>query len=286
MSKRVSVIVPVYNGASTIRECIDSALAQEYEPKEVIVVDDGSTDSTPSILRSYGTQIKIIHQENRGLSAARNVGVAASDGEYLALLDGDDVWLPGKLAKTCAALDNNPDAALVFSGFVRMDERGKTETVGDQRPPTMNDLLSHKACIILPSSVVMRRRVYALCGGFSERFRGANGFEDHFFWLLARELADFVCVADPLVIYRDYYPLHKIDKYEPNRRIFEELVRHRYGKAANGLIRGIRRDYAASFVARSLAAIGDGDYRAALNSGLKAMRLTPFYLFLPRSFIA
>jgi glycosyltransferase involved in cell wall biosynthesis len=90
---RVAVIIPVRNGVATIRRTIDSALGQECERPEVIVVDDGSTDATPRILGSYGDQIRVLRQRNCGPSAARNAGAAAAspDSEYFTFLDADDV---------------------------------------------------------------------------------------------------------------------------------------------------------------------------------------------------
>ena len=96
---RTSVIIPVRNGVATVRRTIDSALGQAGQRPEVIVVDDGSTDATPRILGSYGDQIKVLHQRNRGPSAARNAGAAAAspDSEYFTFLDADDVLLPAML---------------------------------------------------------------------------------------------------------------------------------------------------------------------------------------------
>lgn len=94
----VSAIVPTWNRAGLVGRAIDSILAQTYRPMEIIVVDDGSTDNTPEVLASYGDSIKVIRQENRGVSAARNAGIRASLGELIAFLDSDDTWWPEKTA--------------------------------------------------------------------------------------------------------------------------------------------------------------------------------------------
>ncbi len=116
----VSVIIPVRNGVDTIRRTVDSALGQDCERPEVIVVDDGSTDATPRILGSYGDQIKFLRQSNRGPSAARNAGAAAAspDSEYLTFLDADDVLLPGMLKTLAAELDMAGPVALALDGGV------------------------------------------------------------------------------------------------------------------------------------------------------------------------
>ena len=95
---RFSVLIPVCNREEYVRQAIDSVLSQAFSDYELIVIDDGSTDQTPDVLRSYGTRVKTIHQENRGGQAARNAGAAQAEGEYLAFLDSDDLLLPGALA--------------------------------------------------------------------------------------------------------------------------------------------------------------------------------------------
>ncbi len=114
MSK-VSVIIPTYNRASYICDAIDSVLAQTYTDFEIIVVDDGSTDNTKSVLEKYSERVKYFYQMNKGVSAARNKGIREASGEFIAFLDSDDAWLSFKLAEQVEILDNNPDVSLVFS---------------------------------------------------------------------------------------------------------------------------------------------------------------------------
>src|ERR1700732_1248735 len=114
---RVSVVIPVFNGAATVARAIDSALAQHFAGEfEVIVVNDGSTDSTAAVLDTYRTQITVVDQNNSGLAAARNAAIGVAKGEYIALLDADDLWLPGKLEARSAVLDRVPG---VVSGFLQ-----------------------------------------------------------------------------------------------------------------------------------------------------------------------
>ena len=95
----ISVIIPTYQRADLVAGAIESVLAQTYQDYEIIVVNDGSTDNTKEVLATFGNSITAIHQENRGLSAARNAGITISSGKYIAFLDDDDLWLPEKLAK-------------------------------------------------------------------------------------------------------------------------------------------------------------------------------------------
>ena len=95
----ISGIVPVYNGERYLRETLDSMLAQTYQPLEVIVVDDGSTDGTPKVVAGYGDRVRYIYQENSGPAIARNRGIDAARGEFIAFLDADDLWHPEKLMR-------------------------------------------------------------------------------------------------------------------------------------------------------------------------------------------
>jgi len=108
---KVSVVIPTYNDEGTIAETLASVFAQRFDGRyEVIVVNDGSTDGTRSVLERFGDRIRVIDQRNAGAAAARNVGIAAAAGEFIALLDGDDTWTEEALAKTVPVLDQIPDA--------------------------------------------------------------------------------------------------------------------------------------------------------------------------------
>jgi glycosyltransferase involved in cell wall biosynthesis len=108
-SPLVSCVVPVYNGECYLAEALDSIFAQTYRPLEVIVVDDGSTDGTAALLASFGQRITALHQANAGHAVARNRGVGAAQGEYLAFLDADDLWHPEKLARQVERFRARPE---------------------------------------------------------------------------------------------------------------------------------------------------------------------------------
>src|ERR1700730_4589855 len=106
---QVSAIIAVYDGAECVARAIDSVLAQQFDSFELIVVDDASRDSTPGVLAGYGDHIRVIRKTiNQGLAAARNLGIAFAPGDFVAFLDADDVWLPGRLAKAGVVLHRDP----------------------------------------------------------------------------------------------------------------------------------------------------------------------------------
>jgi glycosyltransferase involved in cell wall biosynthesis len=130
----VSVIITTYNQAQFIADAVSSALKQTLAPLEVIVVDDGSIDDTPSRLQAFGDRITVIRQRNQGVAASRNTGVAAARGELLAFLDGDDLWQPEKLEVQVGAYRARPEAGLVAVDGVEFDSTNLLrETLFDRR---------------------------------------------------------------------------------------------------------------------------------------------------------
>jgi glycosyltransferase involved in cell wall biosynthesis len=273
----VSVVIPVFNNAATISRAITSVLAQRFHENgdgdthtgavvEVIVVNDGSTDASAEVLRSFGDRIRVIEQPNRGAAAARNAGVAAAHGEYLAFLDADDAWLPRKLAATIPLLDRNPGVVLVFSDAIPVDAAGapvgESYVTGDSaHAPTIAEMLE-RWWPIIPSTAVMRIATFNACGGFVEEFRAA-AYEDPLLFLIAREHGEFAYVPERLVYYHYESPGARMKKYEPYRELFMRRVRERYGGAAHGLIRSTQRAYAGALGYEGLLAMRSGDMSAA-----------------------
>ncbi len=111
---RISAVIPTFNRAGTVARAVESALSQNFPPLEVIVIDDGSTDGTEAVLKVYGDKIRRIRQENAGVSSARNKGVGASSGEWIAFLDSDDYWEPGHLARLVEAVQATESRAALY----------------------------------------------------------------------------------------------------------------------------------------------------------------------------
>ena len=117
----VSVIVPVYNVLPYLRESLDSVINQTYKDLEIIIVDDGSTDGSDAVCEEYAkdSRVKVIHQKNHGLSAARNVGLDIARGDYIAFLDSDDVYLPDMIQTMVEGIQKS-QADVVVCGFIRV----------------------------------------------------------------------------------------------------------------------------------------------------------------------
>ena len=163
----VTCVVPVHDGERFLGEALDSVLEQTYEPLEIVVVDDGSTDGTREVAAGYGEEIRYLHQENAGPSAARNRGVEASRGELIAFLDADDLWVPEKTATQVRTLRERPELAFCvghIQNFFMPERQEDAEEHGDhpyhQRRPGYS-----------PCTLLARRSVFEDVGGFDPDLR-------------------------------------------------------------------------------------------------------------------
>jgi len=176
----VSVIVPCYNYGHFLADAL-SSITPASLPVEIVVIDDGSTDETPNVAATFDTsfELKLVRQQNAGLSAARNRGIRESRGRYLVFLDADDRLAPGALDIGVAALDEHPEAAFVFGRCVLMDVNGELQTTPSQ-PRLLRDLyreLLRRNYIWTPSVVMFRREAVERAGAFDTRFNATADYE-------------------------------------------------------------------------------------------------------------
>jgi len=202
-SPTVSVIIPTYNRAHLIGRAIQSVLNQTYQDFEIIVVDDGSTDNTKEIVKSLDDKrIRYIrHKENKGGGAARNTGIKAAIGEYIAFLDSDDEWLPEKLECQMKVFKNaGSEVGVVYTGFIYIDELGEYtngQHIPEKRGWIYEDILVEN-CVGTASTVLVKRKCFEKAGLFDENLPSCQDWE---MWIrLARE-HQFDFIEDPLVKY-------------------------------------------------------------------------------------
>jgi len=174
----VSVIIPSYNAANYIGQAVESALSQEGANVDVIVIDDGSTDDTLSVLGQFGSKIRVAKQTRGGPYRARNLGASMATGEWIALLDADDDWLPGKLAAQLALGDSATD--LVYTDRFNFGEYGRTtERQSDSVKLWEGDVFEPLLMgnFITLSSVLMRKSAFDRLGGFNTARRGVQDWD-------------------------------------------------------------------------------------------------------------
>jgi len=195
---QVSVIIPTYNRGHLLPDAIKSVLAQDFDDYELIVIDDGSTDNTRSILNDYSDKVKVYRQTNQGVSAARNHGIAVSSGKLIAFLDSDDVWLPKKLALQAAFFKSTPEALICqtqeiwIRNGVRVNPKKR-----HQKPSGWIFEKSLELCLVSPSAVMLRRHLFDAVGLFDESLLAC---EDYDLWLRISCRYPVYLINTPLII--------------------------------------------------------------------------------------
>jgi glycosyltransferase involved in cell wall biosynthesis len=201
---KVTILITCYNTGRFLRAAVDSALAQDYKPLEVVVVDDGSTDNTPEIMGSYGTQIKSLRQENKGCAGARNAGLGISTGEVVIILDSDDLLLPGAVAAKVKLLQSEPNVGLVTSVAGYIDEKGDPiPGAVDLKPPYPNGVSYIDAMHRIPGPIsgwAIPRKVLDEIGHFDSSLRAVEDYD-----ICLKILARHKCLCDPEIrmLYRE-----------------------------------------------------------------------------------
>lgn len=203
----ISVIIPTYNRAAFLREAIQSVLKQDYfsaqgnlDLFELIVIDDGSTDNSREIVKSFGESVKYYYQPNKGISAARNLGLNLARGDYIAFLDSDDLWMREKIRYQINFMKHNPEAKVCY-----------TEEIWIRRGVRVNPMRKHKKysgrifdkvlplCLISLSSALFRRIVFEEIGNFDEELPVC---EDYDFGIRIAQKHPVYLIPQPLIVKR------------------------------------------------------------------------------------
>jgi len=212
----VSVIIPTFNRDGMIKDTVDSVLDQDYGNTELIVVDDGSTDATVRILSRYKDRLRLLRQENRGVSAARNAGIRAAAGALIALLDSDDLWLAGKLRAQVDYFEAHPEALICQTEEIWI-RNGVRVNPGKRHRKEAGDIFERSLalCLVSPSAVMMRKSIFDEVGLFDESLPAC---EDYDLWLRIGWKHPVHLIDTPLIIKRGGHAdqlsrMSELDKY-------------------------------------------------------------------------
>lgn len=230
MAMKISVIIPAHNAEKYIAQAIESCLDQNPAPHEVLVVDDASTDRTVEIAMRYPPPVRIIRiEQNNGCANARNRGVDEATGNWIALLDADDWFLPGKFEALNRCQQQNPDAKFLYSGF-RALEGGRAWDIPAVPPSKLSSLLRYRSPLGV-ASVVFDRDASRQIGGFDTSYRYAEDWE--FFLRFAARFStrSFACVPETLSVYR----IHEGSKSHNTMGIYQARKRIVNGISLHGL---------------------------------------------------
>jgi glycosyltransferase involved in cell wall biosynthesis len=194
----ISVVIPTHNRRRLLARALDSVLSQTVKADEILVIDDGSTDDTDRFVAKTYPQVRLLRQENLGVSAARNAGIRAARGELIAFLDSDDEWLPRKLERQLEAMESSPSSLLCH-----------TDEIWIRRGRRVNPMKKHRKfggwifertlplCVISPSSVVAERRLLDDVGLFDESLPAC---EDYDLWLRVCSRFPVLFLDEPLIV--------------------------------------------------------------------------------------
>ncbi|MEA2060794.1 MAG: glycosyltransferase family A protein [Thermodesulfobacteriota bacterium] len=215
-SPLVSVIIPTFNRGWIIAEAVQSVLDQTYQPLEIIVVDDGSTDNTRDVLEPFMDRIILLKQENKGVSAARNLGIQNTRGEFIAFLDSDDLWLPDKTACQIDFFKASPNAIICQTEeiWIRKGRRVNPKKK-HKKPSGMIFEPSLHLCLVSPSAVMMHHSFFDIIGLFDECLAAC---EDYDLWLRTSLAYPVFLIERPCIVKRGGHSdqlsgMHSLDRF-------------------------------------------------------------------------
>jgi glycosyltransferase involved in cell wall biosynthesis len=279
----VSVVIPVFNGASFVAKAVGSVRAQKYPAVEILVVDDGSTDGTQDVLKSLEQShgIRWFQRSHGGPARSRNYGIEAAQGQFIALLDCDDEWLPGKLAAQLAIMHQRPEVGLVHTDFEVRFEDGTLEervTARSSREPMVQAFAGGH--VALPSTLLIRKRVLDQVGGLDAELYGS---EDSDLTIRLFRVTLFECIDQVLVKklqrghgYRDM----AFDEHTHRARVLASRDRfltrlEEFAPLTTAQRAALNREWANYFLLKGAAAERAGSPREARRQYWEAIRKAP-----------
>lgn len=274
---RVSVIIPTFNLAQYLGQAVESVLSQTYDDLELIVVDDGSTDQTHELVGRFGDRVRYLYQANQGVASARNAGIKAASGEFLAFLDADDVWLPEKLALQIPLLEKNSAVGLVYGDVSFLQQTTGTITGRHvERVPHPTGWIWSQVILgnPIPSPTpVVRRDVMEAVGGFDTALAMVDDWEC---WIRIARVAEIDCVGEPVALYRLHsnQTFRNLERFrERHLLVLEKVFRD---PTLPRKVRALRRQALNHvYVNFGLGFFEVGKYRLAIMDLLQAVWLYP-----------
>ena len=265
-TSNISVIIPLYNKASEIELTLRSVLMQSLQPREIIIVDDGSTDESVEIVERIASPlVRIIRQENQGVSAARNRAMREATGEWVALIDGDDMWCTDYLQRVAQMIERYPGCGAYGVGFFIDDGERRVRARCPEREGVVDFFAeSMTRYVLIPSATTLRRDLALELGGFPEGMRMG---EDQFLWTKIARVADVAFTPEPLVIYSRAASNRSAAIYRPEKTAysFEQLYEPK------------REDLSNEYVAR--VALGKALVESSRGGTAAARRALEFFSY-------
>jgi len=278
---QITVVVPAYNSMQYLPATLESVLQQTYADFEIVVVNDGSTDNTQEYVSSLtDSRLKMVFQENQGLAAARNTGIAHATGEYIAFLDADDLWESTKLEKQLRILENNPEVGVVYTWVAYINEQGqKTGRIfKDCAEGKIWQELTIFNIIRCGSVPIVRRVCFETCGTFDRNLDSA--VEDWDMWLRIANKYNFRVVKEPLVYYRQHETSCS-KNWQAMSRSFHLVIEKNFADVAPNLMYLKQISYGFAYICLAWKPLQskDKDYKQAAEFCRKAVKYYPALRF-------
>ncbi len=271
MTPQVSVIIPAYNAMKYLPDAVESVLRQTFTDFEVLIVNDGSKDQIVSWASQLTDQrIRLISQENQGVSVARNTGISQAKGDYIAFLDADDFWETRKLEKQVCCLEENPEVGLVHTWMVFVDEQGKS--TGRVMPSFAEGQVWQKLLeknLIACASVMARRQCFEKVGVFD---CALHSMEDWEMWIRIAACYPFAVIQEPLAYYRQV-PGSLSKNYQVMEQSFQNVIEKTFKSTKSDLkyLKNLSYGHAYLCLAWKALQSRDKDYQKAMSYRTCAM---------------
>ncbi|MEC4819138.1 MAG: glycosyltransferase [Scytonema sp. PMC 1069.18] len=277
---KVSVIIPAYNAMAYLPEAVESVLKQTFTDFEVLIVDDGSSDGTVEWASQIeDSRVRLISQKNQGSSASRNQGIISSQGEYIALLDADDIWEPTKLEKQVRCLEADSSVGLVDSWTILIKQQGQSTgrviISYAEEDDVWKQLVQFKTVCCCDSTPLIRRSCFETVGLFN---RELPFLEDLDMWIRLASRYRFKVIKEPLVRYRQH-PGSKSTHCHETLEAFRTIIEKAFESVPPELLPLRERGYARINLYLAWRAINNNDYHLALHFHHQAFTHYPQIIF-------